>query len=75
MLGPYSNVSPRHRLIADAQKSAGLALRASLLKASPQGEGFHSSQRETLSAEDLVAAIRRDPAEPFVRLRARVCTK
>src|SRR5712691_6253984 len=48
MLGPDSNVSPRNRRFACATESAGSALRAGLLKASPEGEGFHPSQRETL---------------------------
>src|SRR6266851_4335699 len=48
MLGPDSNNTPRALVFAYATKSAGLALCASLLKAPPEGGGFHPSQRETL---------------------------
>ena len=48
MLGLDSSNAPHAFASGDSTQSVGLALRASLLKASPEGEGFHPSQRETL---------------------------
>src|SRR5229473_5197753 len=45
---PDSNNTPRALVLAYSTKSAGLALRASLLKAPPEGVGFHPSQTGTL---------------------------
>ena len=48
MPGPDSNIVAQAFALGNSTKSAGLALRASLLKASPEGEGFRPSQIETL---------------------------
>ena len=53
MLGPDSNNTPRALAFAYSTKSAGLELRASPLKALPEGVGFHPSQRETLNTSAL----------------------